>query len=59
MNELEKNSAINELTNLLAEKKNLYNQMITHEKQFEEVKALFIEIRELEKLIQDRQAEKN
>jgi hypothetical protein len=47
------------LTNLLAEKRNLYDQMITHEKPFEEVRALFIEIRELEKQIRDRQAEKN
>ena len=59
MSELEKNSKINELTNLLAEKKNLYNQMITHEKQFEEVKTLFIEIRELEKLINERKTEQN
>lgn len=59
MSELEKNSKINELTNLLAEKRNLYDEMITHEKQFEEVKALFIEIRELEKLIQEEQTQKN
>jgi hypothetical protein len=59
MHELEKNTNINDLTTLLAEKRNLYNQMITHEREFEEVKTLFIEIRELEKMIRDRQTEKN
>lgn len=59
MSELEKNFDIKELTNLLAEKKIVYNQMITHQKEFEEVRGLFIEIRELEKLITDRQTEEN
>lgn len=55
MNELEKNPGINELVNLLTEKRDLYNQMISHNKEFEEVKTLFTEIRELEKLIQVKQ----
>jgi hypothetical protein len=33
--------------------------MITHEKEFDEVRSLFIEIRELEKLIRDLQADEN
>ena len=59
MNELEKYSKIEELTTLLATKKKLYDQMLSHEKEFEEVKTLFIEIREIEKLIQEKQMKDN
>ena len=59
MSELEKNPRIKELINLLAEKKSLYDQMISHDKEFEEVKILFTEIRELEKLIQGKQMKNN
>lgn len=59
MNELEKNSKISDLTNLLLEKKSLYNEMLAHEKQFEEVKSIFVEIRELEKLIEETRAKEN
>jgi len=40
------------LAKTLAEKRNLYNQMLRENKEFEEVKILFIEIRELERSIQ-------
>ena len=45
-----------QLTQKLIEKKNLYNEMLSEDKEFEEVKTLFMEIRELEKSIQETQA---
>jgi len=45
-------SELEQLTSLLIAKKNLYNEMLGNEKEFEEVKSLFIEIRDLEKSLQ-------
>lgn len=43
------------LVQQLKEKRNLYNQMLSKDKQFEEVKTLFLEIRDLEKSIHGKQ----
>ncbi len=45
-----------QLTQKLIEKKNLYNKILSEDKEFEEVKTLFMEIRELEKSMQETQA---
>jgi hypothetical protein len=48
-------SSPEELIRLLTEKRNLYNQMLSEDKEFEQVKSLFIEIKELEKSLKESQ----
>ena len=59
MTELQKRLELSELIPLLAEKKALYDQLISQEKEFDEVKVLFLEIRDLEKLVREKLAEHN
>ena len=49
---------VEELHVLLDKKRHLYNQMIANNKEFDEVKALFIEIKVLEESIQKAQSTK-
>ena len=53
------NVKVEQLQSLLVEKKHQYDQMITDNKEFDEVKAVFIEIKVLEESIQKAQAKKN
>lgn len=45
-----------QLAQKIKEKKDLYDQMLEQNKEFEEVKTLFTEIRDLEKLMKEGEA---
>ena len=51
MSELQTNIRMEQLSLVLDYKRKLYNEMINEEKEFEIVKILFLEIRELEKQV--------
>ena len=59
MTELQKRLELRGLIPLLADKRALYDQLISQEKEFDEVKVLFLEIRDLEKLVREKLAEHN
>ena len=59
MTELLKKLELSDLVLLLAEKKAHFDRLISHDKEFDEVKVLFLEIRDIEKLIREKQAEHN
>lgn len=48
---------IEQLIDQLAEKRELYNQMLSTDKEFEEVKTIFMQIRELEKSINEEKSD--
>ena len=53
MSALQKNIKMDQLSILLDRKRKLYNEMVNEEKEFEAVKTLFLEIRELEKQVRN------
>lgn len=59
MSESTNTSPIDLLEQKLQEKRSLYNQMLAADKEFEEVKTLFVEIREIEKTLEQSQSSSN
>jgi|GEM_PF-5135604 len=57
MSESPNQISFEQMAELLIEKRNIYNTMLNEDREFEQVKSLFIEIRELEKSIQGWQDE--
>jgi hypothetical protein len=56
---LQQNIMFNELEILLIEKRNALDKMLNENKEFEEVKILFYEIRELERRLKQQQQNMN